>query len=404
MANQFYTPSPMVNFQYQPNRSEPQRMMDTMKEIKTEQREDEKFAIDKKNAELQYQTGILNLQAAEAKMTKIQKEEQLDMEAGQMFNSLTATGTPPSEAFKMVGNHYLTKGGYSAYQKFQEEQNSLIKDAFSMGKDNPAAFGFVSDILKSRGVDVSPEQMQQQWSLGKTVSIGDGRFASPQADGSWTITDQATPEMRQIRAAEMELKQAKVAQEWEKIRLEKNAPSRQAAAEAKAIERLAAEERKVARQQIGAQFRSIESDANAIESTKRRLATAKKDELAALVASMSGGQITPDSENPGYNTALVEEFLNGMKKTIRDKTKAMEQVFGEDAKREVALIKSNYPELFEQTPATDQPNPDEADPGKKTPPPPETTEQRIARQNREKKKGAAALSKIAPPSTQQQSR
>ena len=218
MANEFYTPSqPTMNFKYEPNRSEPQRMMDTMQQIKGQQQEDERFAMEKQKAELLYKTGMMGLQAAEAKMTKIQQEEQLDMEAGQMFNSLTATGTPPSEAFKMVGNLYLIKGGYSAYQKFQEEQNSLIKDVFSMGKDNPAAFGFVSDILKSRGVDVSPEQMQQQWALGKTVSIGDGRFASPKADGTWTITDQATPEMRQDRADKATMEKAKLAQGWGQI-------------------------------------------------------------------------------------------------------------------------------------------------------------------------------------------
>ena len=39
----FYTPSPMVNFNYEPAKSDARRILDTQKEIKQEQQKDQEF-------------------------------------------------------------------------------------------------------------------------------------------------------------------------------------------------------------------------------------------------------------------------------------------------------------------------------------------------------------------------
>ena len=210
----FYTPSPFINFQGMP--SDAQRMVDTMKEIKTEKREDEAYEMKKRQAELAYQEGMLQLNAAKMKMDDVARSQQLDQEAAQVFNSVMSANGTRTDALKAVGNLMLQKGGWSKYSEFQNDLKSKIKEGLEIAKLNPKAAQGVADLINTNfpaDQHITGEQLAQRLASSEAIKVdNEGNFAQiDPTTGELKVVNLASPEMRaeQQRKANLEEREAR---------------------------------------------------------------------------------------------------------------------------------------------------------------------------------------------------
>lgn len=178
MANPYYTPSPMVNFQYESKPSEAQGVLDTMKKIKKEGIEDETRQMKMLEAQQAYEMGNLKMQGAQMEMDKVKRREQIEQQSSQIYNAQLASGVPRSQAMKAVTDYRQANLDWSERQADLETMKKSSLEALKFADRVPpeALADAAAQFSISFGVEVTPEQFQQMSKNRQPVTTKDGRI------------------------------------------------------------------------------------------------------------------------------------------------------------------------------------------------------------------------------------
>lgn len=215
----FYTPSPMVNFNYQPAKSDARRILDTQKEIKQEQQKDQEFEQKMLLSQQAYEMGKIQMQKAQIEADQLIKQKRLDEGAGQVYNSVIASGGTKGDGYKAVQDYYLREGGWAAGQKAKEEAAAAWKEAWEMADVNPAAAEEAAEIANSMAPPGSPRMTAQSImeakkrlkAEGQKPIVGqDGDVLFMQPDGSWKVENMLSDTTKKMMDEENRLKQAQI--------------------------------------------------------------------------------------------------------------------------------------------------------------------------------------------------
>ena len=215
----FYTPSPMVNFNYEPAKSDARRILDTQKEIKQEQQKDQEFEQKMLLSQQAYEMGKMQMQKAQIEADQLIKQKRLDEGAGQVYNSVIASGGTKGDGYKAVQDYYLREGGWAAGQKAKEEAAAAWKEAWEMADVNPAAAEEAAEIANSMAPPGSPRMTAQSIMEAKKrlkaenqkpIVGEDGDVLFMQPDGTWKVENMLSDTTKKMRDEENRLKQAQI--------------------------------------------------------------------------------------------------------------------------------------------------------------------------------------------------
>jgi len=215
----FYTPSPMVNFNYEPAKSDARRILDTQKEIKQEQQKDQDFEQKMLLSQQAYEMGKIQMQKAQIEADQLIKQKRLDEGAGQVYNSVIASGGTKGDGYKAVQDYYLREGGWAAGQKAKEEAAAAWKEAWEMADVNPAAAEEAAEIANSMAPPGSPRMTAQSIMEAKKrlkaenqkpIVGEDGDVLFMQPDGTWKVENMLSDTTKKMRDEENRLKQAQI--------------------------------------------------------------------------------------------------------------------------------------------------------------------------------------------------
>jgi hypothetical protein len=219
----FYTPSPMVNFNYEPAKSDARRILDTQKEIKQEQQKDQEFEQKMKANQQAYELGQLKIQQAQVETDELLKQKRLDDLAAQTFQGIVASGGSKADGYKAVQELYLREGGWAAGQKAKEEAANAWKEAWDMADINPAAAEEAAELANSMAPAGSPrmtaqsimeakKRMKAEATKPMPGEKGDVHFLQP--DGTWKtvnmLSDFTKKQMAEANALEQRKLQAEL--------------------------------------------------------------------------------------------------------------------------------------------------------------------------------------------------
>lgn len=288
----FYTPGHLVDFKPMP--SDAQRLVDTMKEIKTEKREDEKYETEKRKAELAYKEGMYNFQVAKMKMDDLAREQQLDQEASQIFNSIMSSGGSRTDGLKAVATLMLQKGGWGEYNKFLKDLKGMITEGLEIAKINPKAAQGVAEMINVNfpaDQQITGEQLAQRLASSEAVKIdNEGNFAQIDPNtGELKVVNLASPEMKAAAEREAALEERKMRVSEMNARTNANRVAEQATA---ALDRLQsrkeietmkdATKREIEAARVALRTRKLESELKLKEAEQERKNA--KDEVSRKVA------------------------------------------------------------------------------------------------------------------------
>lgn len=192
----FYTPSPMVNFNYEPAKSDARRILDTQKEIKQEQQKDQEFETDMMIKQQAYELGRMKMQQAQVEADALLKQKKLDDLAAQTFQGIVAAGGSKGDGYKAVQELYLREGGWAASQKAKEEAANAWKEAWDMADINPAAAEEAAELANSMAPPGSPRMTAQSIMEAKKrikaesmkpIELENGDVLMPQPDGTFKV-------------------------------------------------------------------------------------------------------------------------------------------------------------------------------------------------------------------------
>ena len=214
-----YIPTPMVNFNYEPAKSDARRILDTQKEIKQEQQKDQEFEQKMLLSQQAYEMGKMQMQKAQIEADQLIKQKRLDEGAGQVYNSVIASGGTKGDGYKAVQDYYLREGGWAAGQKAKEEAAAAWKEAWEMADVNPAAAEEAAEIANSMAPPGSPRMTAQSIMEAKKrlkaenqkpIVGEDGDVLFMQPDGTWKVENMLSDTTKKMRDEENRLKQAQI--------------------------------------------------------------------------------------------------------------------------------------------------------------------------------------------------
>ena len=215
----FYTPSPMVNFNYEPAKSDARRILDTQKEIKQEQQKDQEFEMAMQVKQQAYDLAKMKMQQAQIETDELLKKKRLNDAAAQVYQSTLAAGGTKGDAYKAVHEFYLREGGWAEWQASKEEAAKAYKAALEMADVNPAAAEEAAELANSMAPAGTPRQTAQsviemvkrKKAESQKPMIGqDGDVYFPQPDGSLKVVNMLSDFTKAQIAEENRLKQAQI--------------------------------------------------------------------------------------------------------------------------------------------------------------------------------------------------
>jgi hypothetical protein len=319
-----YTPTPLVNFQYEPEKSDIRRLLDSQQKMKKEKQADQSFDMEMKQAQQAYDMGVLKIKEAQMKTDKIMRDKQLDDESSKVFQSTMMSGGTEADAYRAVKAYRTQNGGWAQRQADQEAEHETLVKALSMAKLSPAladkAANLINSSLDPNGPQMTGQQlyeMQQRKEPIKLNEQGDVMFFEFDA-----ATGQYKPSVKRFQSKEQadEAKQEQVQKKAEfdmkmaesQSRISEN---QQQIAESKARVALAGQkkkddmtyEEKQTFMALNKTVSQLDADVRRIQFYKARPAK-QSDTLAML--SMLTGQVQASTGNPEADKQIVEDLIN----------------------------------------------------------------------------------------------
>lgn len=313
MANQFYTPSPMVNFQYAPNPSDAQRLVDTMKEIKQEGQADEERALKIKAAQQAYELGALQMQKAQMQLTEEQRKIALDQGAAEAYRTFMAGGGSRADAIRAANNYIAINGTWQDRQEADAEYIKMASDLAKVVTDTPELAGELADLLNSRSdTPIDPQVLRQRIMQRQATPLpgAPGYMIGMLEDGSIGIIDKRTEGMKKAEEFDQRIKQ-----ETLDIKKEREANQREIARmrnEASMSTKAQAEISKIEKQRRNEALKVYNSNQNKLDSLRRSASMDNPNRMNILMQLIPG--LKPDA-TPEETTAKVQGLITEL--TIR---------------------------------------------------------------------------------------
>lgn len=296
-----YTPTPVMDIAYP--QSPLNQFVTAQKEIKKEKQADQLFEQKAKEAELAYKEAEINLATAQQKQADSQRLQALDRKAGQMYNSILASGGKRSDAIRAVNGMLAIEGGYEVMMNNQKELDAQLTKALTVANINPQAAALAADFINATQPEdapqVTPEQVYQSTQKKSDFNIGDGRIVTwNQQKGEYETIDRRDAE------------QKAAAQRKEKLEEYKARTSRMSTVERNEISRLNAA------RQMDELERKRQKDANDLDYKYAALESKEFLKLADL--SSKEGINTARLKNASKIAQMKVEATADLKKLDRD--------------------------------------------------------------------------------------
>jgi hypothetical protein len=318
----FYTPSPMVNFNYEPAKSDARRILDTQKEIKQEQQKDQEFEQKMLLNQQAYEMGKIQMQKAQIEADQLIKQKRLDEGAGQVYNSVIASGGTKGDGYKAVLDYYLREGGWAAGQKAKEEAAAAWKEAWEMADVNPAAAEEAAEIANSMAPPGSPRMTAQSIMEAKKrlkaenqkpIVGEDGDVLFMQPDGTWKVQNFLSDFSKVQIAEKNALARTKLEQEAKESQ-QRLALGWAKLAEEKAARKQRTEEKKEAmsfqeKEVLKSQKQLVTEIRKEVERAKQKLASPDSNDRMAMIAALTGNSDIANLGNDEANKKLLRELI-----------------------------------------------------------------------------------------------
>ena len=318
----FYTPSPMVNFNYEPAKSDARRILDTQKEIKQEQQKDQEFEQKMLLSQQAYEMGKIQMQKAQIEADQLIKQKRLDEGAGQVYNSVIASGGTKGDGYKAVQDYYLREGGWAAGQKAKEEAAAAWKEAWEMADVNPAAAEEAAEIANSMAPPGSPRMTAQSIMEAKKrlkaenqkpIVGEDGDVLFMQPDGTWKVQNFLSDFSKVQIAEKNALARTKLEQEAKESQ-QRLALGWANLAEEKAARKQRTEEKKEAmsfqeKEVLKSQKQLVTEIRKEVERAKQKLASPDSNDRMAMIAALTGNSDIANLGNDEANKKLLRELI-----------------------------------------------------------------------------------------------
>lgn len=318
----FYTPSPMVNFNYEPAKSDARRILDTQKEIKQEQQKDQEFEQKMLLSQQAYEMGKIQMQKAQIEADQLIKQKRLDEGAGQVYNSVIASGGTKGDGYKAVHEFYLREGGWAAGQKAKEEAAAAWKEAWEMADVNPAAAEEAAEIANSMAPPGSPRMTAQSIMEAKKrlkaenqkpIVGQDGDVLFMQPDGTWKVQNFLSDFSKVQIAEKNALARTKLEQEAKESQ-QRLALGWANLAEEKAARKQRTEEKKEAmsfqeKEVLKSQKQLVTEIRKEVERAKQKLASPDSNDRMAMIAALTGNSDIANLGNDEANKKLLRELI-----------------------------------------------------------------------------------------------
>ena len=356
----FYTPSPMVNFNYEPAKSDARRILDTQKEIKQEQQKDQEFEQKMQANQQAYELGQLKIQQAQVQTDELLKQKKVDDLAAQTFQSVLAAGGSRSEGFRAVQEVYLREGGWAAGQKAKEEAAAAWKEAWEMADINPAAAEEAAELANSMAPPGSPRMTAQSVMEAKKRlkaeatkpmpgEKGDVHFLQP--DGSWKTVNMLSDFTKKQMADEEARKNRELDIRERGDTLQYKA-SVARTAEDRAARQQRAEEKKEAmsfqeKEALKSQKQLISSTLKEIERAEQKLASPDSNDRMAMIAALTGNSELANLGSDEAKSELLVELINRRKEQLAAGIDSLETLPG--GKETAASMRQTLAEVLKPT-------------------------------------------------------
>jgi hypothetical protein len=319
----FYTPSPMVSFNYQPAKSDARRILDTQKEIKQEQQKDQEFETDMMIKQQAYELGRMNMQKAQVEADALLKKKKLDDLAAQTFQGIIAAGGSKGDGYKAVQELYLREGGWAAGQKAKEEAANAWKEAWDMADINPAAAEEAAELANSMAPAGSPRMTAQsimeakkriKAESQKPIELENGDVLMPQPDGTFKVqnflsdfTRNQLKEERDLKTKELDIRAKGDALDY--------AASMANVAESKAARIQRTEERgkdlsAQEKRELRSQETLVKELRRSVDQAKNKLASGNPNERLAMIAALTGNSNLAIPGNDDANKQILQGIID----------------------------------------------------------------------------------------------
>jgi len=307
MANQFYTPSPMVNFRYESNPSDAQRLVDTMKEIKQEGQADELHEAKLKDLRQAYELSALKMQKAQMQLTEEQRKIALDQGAAEVYRTFMAGGGSRADAIRAANNYIAINGTWQDRQEADAEYIKMASDLAKVVTDTPELAGELADLLNSRSdTPIDPQVLRQRIMQRQATPLpgAPGYMIGMLEDGSIGIIDKRTEGMKKAEEFDQRIKQ-----ETLDIKKEREANQREIARmrnEASMSTKAQAEISKIEKQRRNEALKVYNSNQNKLDSLRRSASMDNPNRMNILMQLIPG--LKPDA-TPEETTAKVQGLI-----------------------------------------------------------------------------------------------
>jgi len=200
-----YSPTPMVNFQYEPEKTDIRRLLDTQEKIKKEKQADQSFEQELANAQQAYELGALKIKEAQMKTDELMRTKQLDDESSKMYQSVIMSGGTEADAFRATKALRAKNGGWALMQQDMEAEHEMLTKVMSMAKLSPALAEKAASLINSNLSPGSPmmtgAQLYEMQNRKDPVKLDEkGNFIFWELDPE---TGKSTPTIKNFQSPEM---------------------------------------------------------------------------------------------------------------------------------------------------------------------------------------------------------
>jgi hypothetical protein len=356
----FYTPSPMVNFNYEPAKSDARRILDTQKEIKQEQQKDQEFETDMMIKQQAYELGKMKMQQAQVEADELLKQKRLDDLAAQTFQGIVASGGSKADGYKAVQELYLREGGWAAGQKAKEEAANAWKEAWDMADINPAAAEEAAELANSMAPAGSPRMTAQsimeakkriKAESKKPIELENGDVLMPQPDGTFKVQNFLSDFTRSQMQEQTAMKKRELDIRAQGQQLD-YAASMANVAESKAARQQRTEEKKEAmsfqeKEALKTQKQLISSTLKEIERAEQKLASPDSNDRMAMIAALTGNSELANLGSDEAKSELLVELINRRKEQLAAGIDSLETLPG--GKETAASMRQTLAEVLKPT-------------------------------------------------------
>jgi hypothetical protein len=319
----FYTPSPMVNFNYEPAKSDARRILDTQKEIKQEQQKDQEFETDMMIKQQAYELGRMKMQQAQVEADAALKQKKLDDLAAQTFQGIITSGGSKADGYKAVQELYLREGGWAAGQKAKEEAANAWKEAWDMADINPAAAEEAAELANSMAPKGSPRMTAQsvmeakkriKAESQKPIELENGDVLMPQPDGTFKVQNFLSDFTRNQMQEQTAMKKRELDIRAQGQQLD-YAASMANVAESKAARIQRTEERgkdlsAQEKRELRSQETLVKELRRSVDQAKNKLASGNPNERLAMIAALTGNSNLAIPGNDDANKQILQGIID----------------------------------------------------------------------------------------------